>query len=147
MGGPRIGSRRGIESRWDSAVSTGTDSVGAKRWCTPGGNGNPSPHSTSCSSLTPRPATHWPTTSGSGSDITPYATIWDQGDVKNLAKMAEGQGAVGIGPCETLAALEAALQRGIAEVRAGKVCVVDAIVAPEYARVTSTGLLRKIPGS
>ncbi len=63
----------------------------------------------------------------------------------DLAKMAEGQGAVGIGPVTTLAALEEALQRGIAHVRAGKVCVMDVIVAPEYSRVTSTGLLRKIP--
>ena len=63
----------------------------------------------------------------------------------DLAKLAEGQGAVGIGPVETLADLEAALTRGVEHVRAGKVCVVDVVVAPEYARVTSTGLLRKIP--
>lgn len=65
----------------------------------------------------------------------------------DLAKMAEGQGAVGIGPVETLAALETALACGMAEVRAGKVCVIDVVVAPEYARVTSTGLLRKIPSA
>jgi thiamine pyrophosphate-dependent acetolactate synthase large subunit-like protein len=63
----------------------------------------------------------------------------------DLAKLAEGQGAVGIGPVETLEALETALARGIEQVRAGKVCVVDVVVAPEYARVTSTGLLRKLP--
>lgn len=63
----------------------------------------------------------------------------------DLAKLAEGQGAVGIGPVETLEALEAALARGIEQVQTGKVCVVDVVVAPEYARVTSTGLLRKLP--
>jgi thiamine pyrophosphate-dependent acetolactate synthase large subunit-like protein len=63
----------------------------------------------------------------------------------DLAKMAEGQGAVGIGPIETLPALQEALRRGVEHVRAGKVCVLDVIVAPEYARVTSAGLLRKIP--
>lgn len=63
----------------------------------------------------------------------------------DLAKLAEGQGALGLGPIETLPALEEALRRGIAAVQSGQLVLVDVVVAPEYARVTSTGLLRKIP--
>jgi thiamine pyrophosphate-dependent acetolactate synthase large subunit-like protein len=65
----------------------------------------------------------------------------------DLAMLARGQGAVGLGPARTPAELTAALEHGIREVRAGKVCVIDAHVAPEYARGISSSLLRQIPGA
>jgi len=50
----------------------------------------------------------------------------------DLAKMAESMGAVGIGPVVRAQDLPAAISRGLAEVRAGKVCVIDASVVPGY---------------
>jgi thiamine pyrophosphate-dependent acetolactate synthase large subunit-like protein len=64
----------------------------------------------------------------------------------DLAMLARGQGAVGIGPVTTLSELDAALKQGIDEVRRGAVCVVDVRVAPEYARATSAALMRQAPG-
>jgi thiamine pyrophosphate-dependent acetolactate synthase large subunit-like protein len=49
----------------------------------------------------------------------------------DLATLARGQGAVGIGPVGTRAEMKAALAEAIREVQAGKVCVVDVLVAPE----------------
>jgi thiamine pyrophosphate-dependent acetolactate synthase large subunit-like protein len=64
----------------------------------------------------------------------------------DLAMLARGQGAVGIGPIRTEAELAAALAQGVDEVRRGAVCVVDVRVAPEYARATSAALMRQPPG-
>ncbi len=50
----------------------------------------------------------------------------------DMAMLARGQGAVGIGPVEGRSALRGALAEAIASVRAGNVCVVDVVVAPEY---------------
>lgn len=50
----------------------------------------------------------------------------------DLAKMAESMGAVGIGPVGRAQDLPAAISRGLAEVRAGKVCVIDVSVVPGY---------------
>jgi thiamine pyrophosphate-dependent acetolactate synthase large subunit-like protein len=50
----------------------------------------------------------------------------------DMATLARGQGAIGIGPVEGRSALRSALQEAIASVRAGNVCVVDVVVAPEY---------------
>jgi thiamine pyrophosphate-dependent acetolactate synthase large subunit-like protein len=50
----------------------------------------------------------------------------------DLAGMARAQGAVGIGPVETLADLEGKLKEAIAAVDAGKVAVVDVRVAGGY---------------
>jgi thiamine pyrophosphate-dependent acetolactate synthase large subunit-like protein len=50
----------------------------------------------------------------------------------DMAMLARGQGAVGIGPIEGGPAMQKALQEAIASVRAGNVCVVDVLVAPEY---------------
>ena len=61
----------------------------------------------------------------------------------DLATLARGQGAAGFGPAATLDELAAAIAAGIAEVRAGKVAVVDVAVAPEYARATSNAMLRQ----
>jgi thiamine pyrophosphate-dependent acetolactate synthase large subunit-like protein len=64
----------------------------------------------------------------------------------DMAELARGQGARGIGPVRDVAALEAALDEAIGEVRAGATCVIDVRVAPEYARTVSSALLRKIGG-
>jgi thiamine pyrophosphate-dependent acetolactate synthase large subunit-like protein len=63
----------------------------------------------------------------------------------DLAMLARGQGAVGIGPVRHVADLEQAMAEAIARVRAGATCVIDLHVAPEYARATSAALLRQIP--
>jgi len=62
----------------------------------------------------------------------------------DLAKIAEGQGAVGFGPIETVDGLARALDDAVARVRSGAVCVLDVRVAPEYARAVSSALLRRI---
>jgi thiamine pyrophosphate-dependent acetolactate synthase large subunit-like protein len=65
----------------------------------------------------------------------------------NLALLAEGQGATGIGPVTTEIELAEALSKACDQVRAGATCVIDVRVAPEYARAMSSSLLRQIPGS
>lgn len=65
----------------------------------------------------------------------------------DLAMLARGQGAVGLGPVHDPAALADALTQGVREARAGKVCVIDVQVAPEYARGLSSSLLRHIPAA
>ena len=50
-------------------------------------------------------------------------------DVDN-AKAAEAQGAVGVGPVKTRAELESAIQRGVAVLNAGGVCVIDVHINP-----------------
>lgn len=51
----------------------------------------------------------------------------------DIAKIAEGQGAVGIGPIHTIGELDAAYAKAIAIVEAGGVAVVDVRVVPGYA--------------
>ena len=63
----------------------------------------------------------------------------------DLATLARGQGAVGLGPVRTPAELASAIATGIQETRSGKVCVIDVHVAAEYARAVSSSLLRQIP--
>jgi acetolactate synthase-1/2/3 large subunit len=53
------------------------------------------------------------------------------GPAPDCAKFAEAQGAIGIGPCGDADTLSRAIAQGIAHVRAGKVCVIDAIVVPD----------------
>ena len=50
----------------------------------------------------------------------------------DMATLARGQGAVGIGPVEGRTAMRNALTEAIASVRAGNVCIVDVVVLPEY---------------
>jgi hypothetical protein len=50
----------------------------------------------------------------------------------DIAGMARAQGALGIGPVESVADFEKALAQGIETVRAGGVCVIDARVAAGY---------------
>jgi thiamine pyrophosphate-dependent acetolactate synthase large subunit-like protein len=63
----------------------------------------------------------------------------------DLAKLAEGQGAIGFGPVERPDALAAVLADAIAKVRGGATVVVDVHIVPEYARGISSALLRQIP--
>jgi hypothetical protein len=63
----------------------------------------------------------------------------------DLATLARGQGAVGRGPVRTPLDLAKALEEGVSHTRAGRVCVIDVHVAPEYARAVSSSLLRQIP--
>ncbi len=63
----------------------------------------------------------------------------------NLATLATGQGAVGLGPVDGIAVYQKALADAVARVKAGAVCVIDVHVAPEYARAVSSALLRHIP--
>jgi thiamine pyrophosphate-dependent acetolactate synthase large subunit-like protein len=63
----------------------------------------------------------------------------------DLARLAQGQGAIGLGPVDSVAAYADALAAAIAKVEAGAVCVVDVHVAPEYARAVSSALLRQVP--
>jgi hypothetical protein len=50
----------------------------------------------------------------------------------DLAAIGRAQGALGIGPVDTVADLRPAIARGLAHVRAGGVCVIDARVRPGY---------------
>jgi thiamine pyrophosphate-dependent acetolactate synthase large subunit-like protein len=50
----------------------------------------------------------------------------------DIAAMARAQGAEGIGPVTRMADMQPAIERGIAIVRAGGVCVIDARVLPGY---------------
>lgn len=50
----------------------------------------------------------------------------------DLAAMARAQGAEGIGPVTQMADMQPAIERGIAIVKAGGVCVIDARVLPGY---------------
>jgi thiamine pyrophosphate-dependent acetolactate synthase large subunit-like protein len=51
----------------------------------------------------------------------------------DCAKLAEAQGAVGIGPVTDAAAFAAALTEAVRQVRAGRVCVIDAVIVPDAA--------------
>ena len=59
----------------------------------------------------------------------------------DMAKLAEGQGAVGFGPVEDAAALVDIFDKAIAVVEAGGVAVVDVRVTPGYAAATTAALL------
>ena len=59
----------------------------------------------------------------------------------DLAKLAEGQGAIGFGPVEDAAALVEIFSRAIAVVAAGGVAVVDVRVTPGYAAATTAVML------
>ena len=62
------------------------------------------------------------------------------GPAIDIARFAESQGAVGIGPVKTLEELEAALKKGVEVLNAGGVCLIDAHVPPGAERSAgSTG--------
>jgi thiamine pyrophosphate-dependent acetolactate synthase large subunit-like protein len=63
----------------------------------------------------------------------------------DLATMARGQGATGIGPVEDPRKLVSALREAVAAVRAGKVCVVDVRVAPGYSPGATAAIMQHTP--
>ena len=63
----------------------------------------------------------------------------------DLATMARGQGATGIGPVEDPRKLVSALREAVAAVRAGKVCVVDVCVAPGYSPGATAAIMQHTP--
>ena len=63
----------------------------------------------------------------------------------DLAALARGQGALGIGPVTDETELASALEEAIARVRQGALCLIDVHVAAEYARATSSAVLRQLP--
>lgn len=64
-----------------------------------------------------------------------------EGPRPDLAMLARGQGAVGIGPITKVEDIRGAIEQGIKDVRAGKVCVIDVHVAPEYAKGLAEGII------
>jgi thiamine pyrophosphate-dependent acetolactate synthase large subunit-like protein len=58
----------------------------------------------------------------------------------DIAKLAEAQGAVGIGPVKTTAELKAAIDAGVAALRAGKICVIDLHITPGEERQAGSAL-------
>jgi len=62
----------------------------------------------------------------------------------DLSALARAQGARGFGPVRTADALARAIEEAVAAVRGGELAVVDARVAPEYARAVSSSLLRHV---
>src|SRR5262249_14871767 len=65
----------------------------------------------------------------------------------DLAGLARDQGATGYGPIRTVDALREAIARGVDDVRAGSVAVLDVRVAAEYSRAVSSSLMRNIPAA
>ncbi|MBV8335342.1 MAG: thiamine pyrophosphate-binding protein [Alphaproteobacteria bacterium] len=61
----------------------------------------------------------------------------------DLATMARGQGAAGIGPVEDPRKLVSALREAVGAVRAGKVCVVDVRVAPGYSPGATAAIMQQ----
>ena len=64
----------------------------------------------------------------------------------DLAKLAEAQGAVGIGPVRRADEVEAAIVKGVAVLRAGGVCVVDLHVDPGAERHAAAALGQRATG-
>ncbi len=57
----------------------------------------------------------------------------------DIAKLADAQGAVGIGPVNTAAAVKAAISKGVAVLKSGGVCVIDFHVDPPADRSEGIG--------
>jgi thiamine pyrophosphate-dependent acetolactate synthase large subunit-like protein len=64
----------------------------------------------------------------------------------DIAKLAEAQGAIGIGPVKTAAELKAAIDKGVAALRAGKVCVIDLHITPGEERQTNASIGQRATG-
>lgn len=69
----------------------------------------------------------------------------DEPDV-DIAGLARAQGAVGIGPVETVAEFEAALADAVAQVRAGKSVVIDARILRGYVKEMAEGMTAEQEG-
>jgi thiamine pyrophosphate-dependent acetolactate synthase large subunit-like protein len=65
----------------------------------------------------------------------------------DIAKLAEAQGAVGIGPVKNAADVKAAIDKGVTALRAGKVCVVDIHIMPGEDRHAGAALGARPTGS
>jgi thiamine pyrophosphate-dependent acetolactate synthase large subunit-like protein len=63
------------------------------------------------------------------------------GPSPDMALLARGQGAIGLGPIKRRDEMSAAIAQAIKEVRAGKVCVVDVHVSPEYDAAVAGGVV------
>lgn len=57
----------------------------------------------------------------------------------DIAKLAEAQGAVGIGPVKSAAELKAAISKGVSVLKSGGVCVIDFHVEPPVERTDGIG--------
>jgi thiamine pyrophosphate-dependent acetolactate synthase large subunit-like protein len=57
----------------------------------------------------------------------------------DIAKLAEAQGAVGIGPVKTAAEVKAAISKGVAVLKSGGVCVIDFHIEPPPERTDGIG--------
>jgi thiamine pyrophosphate-dependent acetolactate synthase large subunit-like protein len=66
--------------------------------------------------------------------------------VLDLALMAQGQGAVGIGPVKSITELQSAITEAIGKVNGGAVAVVDVYVTCEYARGIPESVSRQKEG-
>jgi thiamine pyrophosphate-dependent acetolactate synthase large subunit-like protein len=53
----------------------------------------------------------------------------------NIAKVVEGQGAVGIGPVKQASDVQAAIEQGVGVLKSGGVCVIDFHIAPSEERL------------
>ncbi len=58
----------------------------------------------------------------------------------DFATLAKSYGAVGLGPVKTIAELNAAIKEGIAALKAGKVCLIDAWIDPTEERSAQSSL-------
>jgi thiamine pyrophosphate-dependent acetolactate synthase large subunit-like protein len=58
----------------------------------------------------------------------------------DIAKLSEAQGAIGIGPVKTKADMKSAIDKGVAALRAGKVCVIDMHISPGKERHETAAL-------
>ena len=56
----------------------------------------------------------------------------------NISKMAEAQGAVGIGPIAKSSDVRAAIEKGVSVLKQGGVCVIDFHVDPSDERIGSS---------
>jgi thiamine pyrophosphate-dependent acetolactate synthase large subunit-like protein len=65
----------------------------------------------------------------------------------DLARLAEAQGAVGIGPVREMGAVEAAIHAGVAVLKAGGVCVIDFHVEPGVERHATAALGQRATGA
>jgi thiamine pyrophosphate-dependent acetolactate synthase large subunit-like protein len=67
--------------------------------------------------------------------------------VPNIAKLAEAQGAVGIGPVTSAADVKAAISKGVSVLKSGGVCVIDFHIDPGEERVAGAALGHRPTGN
>jgi thiamine pyrophosphate-dependent acetolactate synthase large subunit-like protein len=64
----------------------------------------------------------------------------------DLAKLAEAQGAVGIGPVRNAGEVDVAIEKGVAVLRSGGVCVIDFHIDPGEERHATAALGQRATG-